>query len=122
MAVDFEFDHSYSIVRYQNVGQRKTVAQPTFLIGNTFVLFLLSDLTLGGHRNYKTTSLKEKNMQTAKQAAKQIIDHVSDQATWDDIMYELYVKQKIEKGLSAIEEGRVLSNEDAKKRLLGNEG
>ena len=53
-------------------------------------------------------------MQTAKQAAKQIIDHVSDQATWDDIMYELYVKQKIENGLSAIEEGRIISNEDAK--------
>lgn len=61
-------------------------------------------------------------MQTAKQAAKQIIDHVSDQATWDDIMYELYVKQKIEKGLNAVEEGRVLSSEDAKKWLLGNEG
>jgi predicted transcriptional regulator len=61
-------------------------------------------------------------MQTAKQAAKQIIDHVSDLATWDDIMYELYVKQKIEKGLVAVDEGRVLSSEDAKKRLLGNEG
>jgi predicted transcriptional regulator len=61
-------------------------------------------------------------MQTAKQAAKQIIDHVSDQATWDDIMYELYVKQKIEKGLKAIDEGRVLSSEDAKRRLFGNEG
>jgi len=61
-------------------------------------------------------------MQTAKQAAKQIIDHVSDQATWDDIMYELYVKQKIEKGLKAIDEGRVLTSEDAKRRLLGNEG
>ncbi len=60
-------------------------------------------------------------MQTAKQAAKQIIDHVSDQATWDDIMYELYVKQKIEKGLNAVDEGRVLSSEDAKRRLLGNE-
>jgi predicted transcriptional regulator len=65
--------------------------------------------------------LKEKIMQTAKQAAKQIIDHVPDQATWDDIMYELYVKQKIEKGLNAIDEGRVISNEEAKKRLLGNE-
>jgi len=61
-------------------------------------------------------------MQPAKQAAKQIIDHVSDQATWDDIMYELYVKQKIEKGLKAIDEGRFLSSEDAKRRLLGNEG
>ncbi|MDO9424094.1 MAG: hypothetical protein Q7T40_07885 [Methylobacter sp.] len=61
-------------------------------------------------------------MQTAKQAAKQIMGHVSDQATWDDIMYELYVKQKIEKGLKAVDEGRVLSSEEAKRRLLGNEG
>ncbi len=60
-------------------------------------------------------------MQTAKQAAKQIIDHVSGQATWDDIMYKLYVKQKIEKGLKAVDEGRILSSEDAKRRLLGNE-
>jgi len=59
-------------------------------------------------------------MQTAKQAAKQIIEQVSDQASWDDIMYELYVKEKVEKGLDAIEEGRTVSHEDAKKRLLGN--
>lgn len=59
-------------------------------------------------------------MQTAKQAAKQIIDQVSDQASWDDIMYELYVKQKIEKGLKAVEDGLTVSHEEAKKRLLGN--
>ena len=59
-------------------------------------------------------------MQTAKQAARQIIDQLPDQASWDDIMYELYVKQKIQEGLKAVEEGRVVSHEDAKKRLLGN--
>ena len=59
-------------------------------------------------------------MQTAKQAAKQIIDHLSDQATWDDIMYGLYVKQKIEKGLKAVDEGRILSSEYAKRRFLGH--
>ena len=59
-------------------------------------------------------------MQTAKQAAAQIINQVSDQASWDDIMYEFYVKQKIEKGLKAVEEGRTISHEDAKKRLLSN--
>ena len=37
-------------------------------------------------------------MQSAKQAAKAIIDHLPEQASWDDIMYELYVKQKIEEG------------------------
>jgi len=61
-------------------------------------------------------------MQTAKQAAKQIIDLIPDQASWDDIMYEFYVKQKIEKGLEAVKEGRTLSHEEAKKRLLGNAG
>ena len=61
-------------------------------------------------------------MQTAKQAAKQIIDQVSDQASWDDIMYEFYVKQKIEKGLKAVEDGRTVSHEEAKRRLSGNAG
>jgi len=59
-------------------------------------------------------------MQTAKQAAKQIIDHLPEQASWDDIMYELYVKQKIEKGLNAIEQGRTVSHEEAKRRLLSD--
>jgi|GEM_PF-4198726 len=30
-------------------------------------------------------------------------------------MYELYVKQKIEKGLNAVDDGRVLSSEEAKR-------
>lgn len=59
-------------------------------------------------------------MQSAKDAAKHIIDQLPEQATWDDIMYELYVKQKIEAGLKAADEGRTVSHQDAKKRLLGN--
>ena len=59
-------------------------------------------------------------MQTAKQAAKQIIERLPEQASWDDIMYELYVKQKIELGLDAIEHGRSVSHEEAKLRLLND--
>jgi predicted transcriptional regulator len=59
-------------------------------------------------------------MQTAKQAAKQIIDQVSDQASWDDIMYELYVKEKIEEGLADIKAGRTIPHEQVKAELLGN--
>ena len=61
-------------------------------------------------------------MQTVKQAAQQLIEQVSDQASWDDNMYELYVKQKLEKGLKAVTDGRIVSQEEAKKRLLGNAG
>ncbi len=57
-------------------------------------------------------------MKIIKQEAKNLIDKLPDNVTWDDIMYELYVKKKIAAGLKAAEEGRVVSNEDAKKRLL----
>ena len=57
-------------------------------------------------------------MQTAKEAARHLIDRLPDQATWEDIMYELYVKQKIEAGLKAVEEGRTIPHEEMKRRLL----
>jgi len=57
-------------------------------------------------------------MNIIKEEAKKMIDRLPDNATWDDIMYELYVKKKIAAGLKAAEEGRVVSHEDAKKRLL----
>jgi len=55
---------------------------------------------------------------TAKEAARHLIEHLPDQATWDDILYQLHVKQKIEEGLQAAREGRVVSHEEAKRRLL----
>lgn len=57
-------------------------------------------------------------MNIVKDEAKKMIDRLPDNATCDDIMYELYVKKKIAAGLTAAEEGRVVSHEDAKKRLL----
>ena len=58
-------------------------------------------------------------MSSAKDAARQIIDHLPDQATWDDIMYELYVKQKIEEGLADVAAGRTVPHEEVKAELLG---
>ncbi len=57
-------------------------------------------------------------MATAKESVQQTLDHLSDQASWDDIMYELYVKQKIEAGLKSIDEGRTTSHEEMKRKLL----
>lgn len=57
-------------------------------------------------------------MATPKETARQLIEHLPDQATWDDIMYELYLMQKIEARLSAVEEGRTISHEEIKRRLL----
>jgi predicted transcriptional regulator len=56
------------------------------------------------------------------QTKKTMIDHAIDlinsmpkSSTWDDIMYEIYVKQKIEKGLEDSKAGRVTPHEDVKK-------
>jgi predicted transcriptional regulator len=59
-------------------------------------------------------------MATPKQAAKELIEHLPEQASWNDIMYELYVKQKIEEGLADIEAGRTVPHEQVKAELLGN--
>jgi predicted transcriptional regulator len=55
---------------------------------------------------------------SAKDEAKRLIDELPENATLNDIMYELYVKQKIEAGLQAVKEGRTIPHEEVKRRLL----
>jgi predicted transcriptional regulator len=57
-------------------------------------------------------------MSVVKEEAKKLIDELPEHATWDDIMYELYVKKKLAVALKAAEEGRVITHEEVKKRLL----
>ena len=57
---------------------------------------------------------------SAKEAARQIIEHLPEQASWDDIMYELYVKQKIEAGLADVRAGRVIDHAQVKAEMLAD--
>jgi len=59
-------------------------------------------------------------MNLVKEEAKKLIEKLPDTASWDDIMYEFYVKKKIAAGLLAADEGNVVSHDEAKKRLLSN--
>ena len=56
---------------------------------------------------------------SAKQSARELIEQLPETVSWNDLMYELYVKQKIEEGLQQLDEGRGVSHEEAKRRLLG---
>lgn len=58
-----------------------------------------------------------------KQAARRLVDRLDDNASFEDIQYELYVVQQIERGLRDVEEGRTVTHEEARTRLgrwLGN--
>lgn len=60
-------------------------------------------------------------MQSVKEMARDLIEHLPDTATFDDLMYEIYVRQKIEAGLKDAAEGRVLSHEEVVRELLGDQ-
>jgi len=49
----------------------------------------------------QTTSIKEE--------AKQLIESLPENSTWDDLMYEIYVRQTIEAGLVQSEAGQTRS-------------
>jgi hypothetical protein len=56
-------------------------------------------------------------MSTVKEEAKRLIDKLPEQATWDDLLYEFYVKKKIAISLKAAKEGKIIPHHEVKKRL-----
>lgn len=54
-------------------------------------------------------------MDTTKEEAINLISKLPDDATWDDIIYEMYVTKKIELGINASNAGRVISPEEVRK-------
>ena len=44
-----------------------------------------------------------------KQEARRLIEKLPENATWDDLMYEIYVRQAIEAGLADSAAGRTLN-------------
>lgn len=47
-------------------------------------------------------------MPNVKQEAQYLVDSLPDNATWDDLMYTIYVRQAVESGLEDSDAGRVL--------------
>lgn len=42
-----------------------------------------------------------------KEEAKALIDHLPESATWEDLMYKIYVREAVEAGLEDSKAGRV---------------
>ena len=56
-------------------------------------------------------------METLKQEAIRVISKLPDTANIEDIMYELYVIDKVKKGREAVERGETISLEDLKREM-----
>ena len=54
---------------------------------------------------------------TVKDEARRLVDALADDATWDDLMYRIYVCQAIEQGLADSDAGRTVSAADVRARF-----
>jgi predicted transcriptional regulator len=57
----------------------------------------------------KATSVKEEVIQ--------MIQRLPDNCTLEQIQYQLYVREQVGRGLADVEAGRVVSHEEAKRRI-----
>ena len=57
------------------------------------------------------------NKESLKQEALSVISKMPDSAEIDDIMYQLYVIDKVRKGREAIQRGEIIRIEDLKKEI-----
>lgn len=55
--------------------------------------------------------------ETIKQKAHQLLDNLPDSATWEDLMYRIYVREAIEAGIKDSEEGRTVDVKEVRKRF-----
>ena len=55
--------------------------------------------------------------ESIKQEAYKILDKLPDKATWDDLMYQIYVRQTIEAGIKDSEEGRTVDVKEVRKKF-----
>ena len=53
----------------------------------------------------------------AKAHAREIIERLPESASWDDVMYELYVRESIDTGLADVAAGRTIPHDQVRTRL-----
>ncbi len=55
--------------------------------------------------------------QGIKEEARRLVERLSEDATWEDLMYEVYVREAIEAGLEDSRAGRIVPLEEVRKQF-----
>jgi predicted transcriptional regulator len=54
---------------------------------------------------------------SAKQTVLEVLEGMPEDCTLEDVQYQLYLRQKLDRSRQAAEEGRLVPHEEAKDRL-----
>ncbi len=52
-----------------------------------------------------------------KDQARRLVDDLPDSATWEDVMYRIYVRQAVDAGIKDSDEGRTIDVKEVRKRF-----
>ena len=55
-------------------------------------------------------------MATVKDEIRRMIESLPDDATWEDVQYSIYVRERIERGSEAAE-GKILEEDEVERRM-----
>ncbi len=61
--------------------------------------------------------LPDTETQNIKSAARHLVNSLPDDATWDDVMHRVYVRQAIEAGLNDAAEGRLVDVAEVRRQF-----
>lgn len=56
-------------------------------------------------------------MQIVRDEARKIVDQLPDDATWEELAYRIYARQKIEAGLQEADEGLLMDQDEVESEM-----
>ena len=56
-------------------------------------------------------------MASAKEEVRRILEQIPDNASLEDIQYHIHVREKIERGIEDMRQGRVIDQEEVERRM-----
>jgi hypothetical protein len=56
-------------------------------------------------------------MATVKEEVRRMIESLPDDATWEDVQYSIYVRERIERGRREAADGKVLDQDEVERRM-----
>ena len=54
---------------------------------------------------------------SVRNEARLLAERLPDDATWDDVLYQVYVRQSVEAGLRDVQAGRLVPTAEVRRRL-----
>ena len=53
-------------------------------------------------------------------SARLLVDQLAEDASWEDLMYQIYVRQAIDQGIADADAGNLIPQDEVLRRVLGS--